>query len=82
MSTLKRSQMYFPEDMLRKLKKKARKEKTTVANIVRNAVSVVINKEMGINWIEDPLWNMIGSSSSKDHDLSINHDKYLYGKNR
>jgi len=30
----------------------------------------------------DPLWNMIGSSSSKDGDLSVNHDKYLYGKNK
>lgn len=30
----------------------------------------------------DPLWNMIGSSSSKDRDLSVNHDAYLYGKSR
>lgn len=80
MPTLKRTQMYFPEDILRELKKKAKGEKTTVANIVRDAVSMLLKKEKEKNWIEDPLWNMVGSSSSKDRDLSVNHDKYLYGK--
>ncbi|MEK6590181.1 MAG: CopG family transcriptional regulator, partial [Nitrospinota bacterium] len=80
--TLKRTQMYIPEDVLIELKKKAGKEKTTVADIVRNAVSEFLGKEKAKDWINDPLWNMIGSSSSGDKDLSINHDKYLYGKGR
>ena len=65
-----------------KLKRKVEKENTTIADIVRNAVSEVIVKEKSKNWIKDSLWDMVGSSSSKDRDLSINHDKYLYGKNR
>jgi len=31
---------------------------------------------------EDLLWNMVGYSSSKDGDLSVNHDEYLYGKRK
>ncbi len=82
MPTLKRTQMYFPEDVLRELKRKAREEKTTIAEIVRSSVSEILRKEKAKDWIEDPLWNMVGSSSSKDRDLSVNHDKYLYGKNK
>ncbi len=80
MPTLKRTQMYFPEEILRELKRKARDEKTTIADIVRKAVSAVLKKEKAKNWIEDPLWNMVGASKSKDKDLSVHHDKYLYGK--
>jgi len=82
MPTLKRTQMYFPEDLLRRLRRKAEEENTTIAYIVRNAVSELLRKENEKNWIEDPLWKMVGSSSSKDRDLSVNHDKYLYGKNK
>ena len=80
MPTLKRTQMYFPEDMLSELKRKADEEKTTIANIVRIAVYEILEKEKKRNWIEDPLWDMVGASRSKDKDLSVNHDKYLYGK--
>lgn len=72
--------MYFPEDMLSELKRKADEEKTTIANLVRIAVSEILEKEKKRNWIEDPLWDMVGVSRSKDKDLSVNHDKYLYGK--
>ena len=80
MPTLKRTQMYFHEETLRELKRKAREEKTTIANIVRGAVSEQLEKGKTKNWMQDPLWNMVGSSGSKDKDLSVNHDKYLYGK--
>ena len=80
MATLKRTQMYFPEELLRELKRKASEEKTTIANIVRGAVSSLLKQEKAKNWMDDSLWNMIGASGSKDKDLSVNHDKYLYGK--
>ena len=82
MATLKRTQMYFPEELLRELKRKASEEKTTIANIVRGAVSALLKQEKAKNWMDDSLWNMIGASGSKDKDLSVNHDKYLYGKNK
>ena len=80
MATLKRTQMYFPEELLRELKRKASEEKTTIANIVRGAVSSLLKQKKAKNWMDDSLWNMIGASGSKDKDLSVNHDKYLYGK--
>ena len=80
MATLKRTQMYFPEELLRELKRKASEEKTTMANIVRGAVSSLLKQKKAKNWMDDSLWNMIGASGSKDKDLSVNHDKYLYGK--
>jgi hypothetical protein len=79
MTTLKRTQVYFPEDMLEALKSKAKKEKTTIADIVRKAVSEILKKEEMKDWENDPLWNIVGAGSSEDGDLSINHDKYLYG---
>jgi len=82
MPTLRRTQMYFPEEILRELKRKSREEKTTIANIVRSAVSELLRKEEAKDWMQDPLWDMVGSSSSKDRDLSVNHDKYLYGKRK
>ena len=80
MPILKRTQMYFPEDLLDELRRKAVKEKTTLSHLVRNAVLELLKKDKLQDWENDPLWSMIGSSQSKDEDLSINHDKYLYGK--
>ena len=82
MSTLKRTQVYFPEDMHNALRRKAKKEKTTIADIVRKAVTEILKREKMKDWENDPLWNIIGAGSSKEGDLSINHDKYLYGKNK
>ncbi len=56
-------------------------EKTSPPDIVRNAFSEFFSIEKTKNWKKDPLWDMVGSSTSKDKDLSVNHDKYLYGKN-
>lgn len=80
MPVLKRTQMYLPEGVLRELKKKAGEEKTTVAGIVRSAVAEFLGKKKTKHWENDPLWNMVGTGSSKDGDLSVRHDKYLYGK--
>ncbi|MEW6103932.1 MAG: CopG family transcriptional regulator [bacterium] len=77
---LKRTQIYFPEDMLFALKKRAYEEKTNVSNVIRKAISYFLLKEKKRDWVKDSLWNMVGAGSSKDKDLSISHDKYLYGK--
>ncbi len=82
MSTLRRTQMYFPDDLLVELRKRANEEGQTIASLVRDAVSEFLRKRKAKDWERDPLWNLIGSSSSKDGDLSVKHDKYLYGKER
>ena len=82
MPNLKRTQMYFPEDLLAELKKKADQDRTTLSPIVRDAVTDFVRKEKMKNWENDALWSMVGSSKSKDKDLSVNHDKYLYGNKK
>jgi hypothetical protein len=80
MPVLKRTQMYLPEATLADLKRKAEREKTTVSEIVRLAISEHLTKETAKNWSEDPLWDIIGAVDSKVGDLAGHHDKYLYGK--
>lgn len=80
MATLRRTQMYLPEDILLELKRKSNKEKTTIAHIIRNAVSDFLKREKEKDWEKDSLWNMVGAGSSQEGDISVNHDKYLYGK--
>lgn len=67
---LKRTQGSFDKNMFYKLNRKAK--------IMKNTVSEIFKKEKSKNWEDDSLWNIVGASSSKDKDLSVNHDKYLY----
>jgi metal-responsive CopG/Arc/MetJ family transcriptional regulator len=82
MTILKRTQMYFPEDLLNEIKRKAKREKTTVSEIVREASLDFIKQDRTKDWANDPLWDMVGSSESNEEDLSIRHDDYLYGKKK
>jgi len=79
MTTLKRTQMYFHEDMLLELKKQAKQNNTTISDIVRKAVASLFHQEKGKNWESDSLWNMVGAGRSVEGDLSVEHDHYLYG---
>lgn len=77
----KRVQMYFPEDLFQRLTETAKQEKLPVAAVVRKAVlSFLQKREEKKDWENDPIWDIIGAGESKDGDLSVNHDVYLYGK--
>jgi len=79
----KRVQMYFPEDLFQRLTKTAKQEKLPVAAVVREAVlNFLQRREEKRDWENDPIWDIIGAGESKDGDLSVNHDVYLYEKNR
>ena len=82
-TTLKRTQMYFPEEMLQQVRQIADSEHTTIADVVRNAVGEFLKKKKEIDWDNDPLLSIVeqaeGSGSS---DVSANHDAYLYGGKR
>jgi metal-responsive CopG/Arc/MetJ family transcriptional regulator len=79
--TLKRTQMYFPEDMLQQIRQLADNEHSSIAEIVRAAVGDFLEKKKkkSVDWDNDPLWGIVGQASSADGDLSVNHDDYLYG---
>lgn len=82
-TTLKRTQMYFPEEMLQQVRQLADSEHTTIAEIVRNAVGDFLKKKTikkTIDWNNDPLMKLIEQApASGTSDASVNHDFYLYG---
>jgi len=80
MATMKRTQLYLPEEVLAKLKVKATAQKRSLAQLVRDALGASLKEKEPEDWRRDSLWNMIGCGSSKEGDLSAYHDKYLYGK--
>lgn len=77
----KRTQVYFPMDLYRKVEKKAKKESRSSAAIIREAVAQYLEKEeeKEIDWENDPLVKAVGFFASGVGDLSVNHDYYLYG---
>lgn len=78
--TSKRTQMYLPEDMFEQLTFLAKKEHKSRAALLREAVVSFLKKKEQINsWKGDSLMKIVGRGKSKEKDLSVNHDKYLYG---
>jgi len=82
MTTFKRTQMYFPEDLFREMKFLAEQEQSSVAELVRTAVREFLGKRKGKTWEDDPLWRMVGASESGVPDLAARHDDYLYAERR
>ena len=84
MPTLKRTQMYFPEDMLAELKLFAGAKKESISEVVREAVSSFLKQKNSQpkNWTSDPIWDMVGTANSEISDGALNHDFYLYGKSK
>ena len=38
-----------------------------------------VTVERKIDYSKDSIWNIVGLGRSKERDISIKHDKYLYG---
>jgi plasmid stability protein len=76
----KRTQVYFPEELYKRLKKRAKQEGKSVASLIREASERYLKEEEEkIDWENDPLLKAIGFCKADVDDLSINHDHYLYG---
>lgn len=75
----KRTQVYFPKELYRRIEKKAKKESKSSAAIIREAVERYLGEEQEIDWENDPFFKAKGFFESADGDLSTNHDHYLYG---
>jgi len=76
----KRTQLYFPEELLERVKEEAKKEGTSMAEIVRLAVMDYLERRRERDWDRDPVWELIGRAESSQGDLSSRHDDYLYGE--
>jgi predicted DNA-binding protein len=76
----KRTQIYFPMELYRKIEKISKDESKSVASIVRNAVEQYLKKREEIDWHNDPFFNIVGIGDSGKENLAEDHDVYLYGR--
>jgi predicted transcriptional regulator len=76
----KRTQVYFPAELFRRLEKKAKKESKSSAAIIREAVERYLEQEREIDWDNDPIFKLAGLGESGLGDLAAKHDAYLYGE--
>ena len=74
----KRTQIYFPMEVYRKIERKARDESRSVASIIREAVERYLMEYEPEDWDNDPFFEIVGLGESDRGDLAENHDKYLY----
>jgi len=79
-----RFQVYLPRSTYERLQKRATQHDMTLATQVRAALDDYLERaesesDDGILHADDPIFQMIGMFSSKEGDLSVNHDHYLYG---
>src|SRR5512145_101394 len=79
-----RTQVYLPRDIYERLQKRATRHELTLAVQIRAALEDYLERvesqdDDGILHADDPIFQMIGMFSSKEGDLSVNHDHYLYG---
>lgn len=75
----KRTQVYFPKELFRRLEKKAKKESKSSAAVIREAVERYLEQEREIDWDNDPIFKLAGLGDSGLGDLAAKHDEYLYG---
>ena len=79
----KRTQVYFPGEVYRKIEKQAREEDKSSAQIIREAVDKFLEeKNRTMDWQNDPFFQAVGILESEAGDLSENHDAYVYGKRK
>lgn len=76
-----RTQVYFPRDLYRAVKERAKKEEKSIAKIIRRAVEKEVLMERKSNQKKrDKVWKEFLSLSgigSGPSDLSENHDSYI-----
>ena len=83
MSAMVRTQVYIPRDIYEELKKRSESTGLAIAEQIRQALKEYLEHEEGVILRDnDPIWNIVGHIYTKDGDLSIHHDKYLYGRAR
>lgn len=80
MSAMVRTQVYLPGDIYEELKRRSKSIGLSMAEQIRQALREYLDREEGIVLREDdPIWNIVGAASFGPDDVSIHHDKYLYG---
>ncbi|HEY2407133.1 MAG TPA: hypothetical protein VGI10_14075 [Polyangiaceae bacterium] len=81
---LVRKQVYITEEQERLLKKAARQEQRSEAEILRAALDQAFRpkKVTHARGKRDPLWEVVGVGRTKRGNVARNVDRYLYGPDR
>jgi hypothetical protein len=82
-----RTQVYLPRDIYDQLKNRADAQGLTLAYQIREALVDYIavvheddEEELPILTEDDPIWDLIGAFDGGQEDGSVNHDRYIYGR--
>jgi hypothetical protein len=80
-----RTQVYLPRDIYEQLKQRANEEGITMAHQIREALLQYVveqpeAEDAPVLAPDDPVWNLIGMCKGGPEDGSVNHDKYIYGR--
>lgn len=75
----KRTQIYFPLDLYRRIEERAQRESRSSAALIREAVGRYLAEtdREAIDWAGDPVFGLAGIADSGLGDLSKKHDRYL-----
>ncbi|MGB9662852.1 MAG: ribbon-helix-helix protein, CopG family [Moorellaceae bacterium] len=74
-----RTQIYLPENLYERLRKRASLTGRSMAEQIREALERYFTEiEANTPKPEDPIWQLGGRIQSKEGDFSVRHDAYLY----
>ncbi len=74
-----RTQIYLDEQQRQWLKLEARYRRTTMSDLIRDAVGHLVQERRPVDWKNDPITKLIGFIKDGPPDLSEEHDHYIYG---
>ena len=76
-----RTQIYLSEEDHKHLQDRAKTTGKSMAEQIRESLALYLAEaEANTPKPEDAIWRISGLGESNDHDLSTNHDDYLYPK--
>ncbi len=75
------TQLRLPRKMLEELKIRAAKRRTSLAQLVREALEQTygLGPHLGVDPKRDPFFSLIGASASGISDGAKRHDRDIYG---
>ena len=75
-----RKQVYLTAELDERLRREAKRQRRTEAEILREALAAQLNAShpSKLDATEDPLWKLVGIAESREADLSERVDEVLY----
>lgn len=82
MKKLISTQIYFPQSTIQKIKRIARRDKSSLSEVVREAVNRYLEFDAAKTKNTDPISKTARLNKSILNDISNNHDSYLYERKK